>query len=558
MFSRKEQEPLPDFSDVFVKLKPFLGLQPGVYLTILYSLVFLFVIFMVLFYPGLKAYGTYINFHSVPDRAAVWVDGEYKGSTPCVAFVKKGTRNIEIRKSYFKTVSVEQTVKGRLVGTLFFPLRSEFRTSIEIQDLDGYLDWIFKEWTEWGMLSRFAANYPLPKHLSEASMVTWTSSPQERKATQDLIASLLIRAADYVDSPEELMEIIKALLYSEAAGGIFDSASLRRAGRRMQSFFASHPAYPYWLLLSLPSRRSLESPDSKALTADHLARTDSFKRFHSEYLRYLESFSPQEQIRKPGNRILLGGIALREVPGGPAVLGKDPRQIVDRVDLDLPYPALLDSFYMAETEVTNQQYREFLRENPEWAKSNIEALMRRGDVTEQYLADWEGESFPEGASRLPVTGVSFSAAGAYCSWLESKLPGSLAGYEVRLPYDAEWEWAARSGEREDAAKAVFGRQDGPEEVDLAQPDALGLRNMKGNVWEWCEDWYRPAMNLLTGQLPAGGSRSSSRSSWGGIEKVVRGGSWANSEEDIDIDTRGSQSPDWCTPYLGFRVVAAKK
>ncbi len=557
MFSRKEQEPLPDFSDVTVKLKPFLSLQPGVYLTILYSFVILFIIFMVLFYPGLKAYGTYINFHSVPDRAAVWVDGKYKGSTPCVAFLEKGTHQIEIRKSYFQTVSVEKTVKGRLVGTLFAPLRGVLRTSVEIKDLDGYLNWIFKEWAEWGMLSRFAANYPLQPLLSEASMVTWTSLPEQRRAVQDRIASLLVGAADYVDSPEELREIITALFYSESAGGIFDASCLKRIGRRLKSFFASHPTYPYWILLSLPSRRSLESSDSKALTAEQLAATDSFQRFHSQYLRYLDSFSSQKKTPRPGDRMLLGSISLREVPAGLTVLGKDPQQIVDRVDLSLPYPANLDSFYMAETELTNEQYREFLLENPEWRKSNLEALIRRGDVTEQYLEDWEAESFPKGASRLPVTGVSFNAAKAYCNWLTGKLPASLTGYEVRLPYDAEWEWAAHSGKRVDAAKVVFGRKDGPEEADLAQPDALGLRNMNGNVWEWCEDWYRPAMNLLTKGLPMRITRSSSGRHMG-AERIVRGGSWANAEEDISIYTRGSQSPDWCTPYMGFRVVVAKK
>ena len=86
--------------------------------------------------------------------------------------------------------------------------------------------------------------------------------------------------------------------------------------------------------------------------------------------------------------------------------------------------------------------------------------------------------------------------------------------------------------------------------------------MHGNVWEWCEDWYRPAMNLLADGLPASISRFSeglyNQAYDEGAEKVVRGGSWANAEEDIRIYTRGSQSPDWCTPYLGFRIVVAKK
>ncbi len=568
MFSRKEKKPLPDFSDVYVKLKPLLGIQPGVYLTILYSIVLLVIIFMVLFFPGLKAYGTYMHFHSVPDRASVWVDGEYKGSTPCVAFIRKGTHQIELRKTYFKTVSMQKIVRGRLVGTLFAPLREQFRASIEIQDLNGYLEWIFKEWADWGMLNRFATNYPLPKLLSEASLIAWTSPAEKRRMIQDLLTTLLSRAAYFVDSPEEMKELIRAAIFTEAAGGILDSTSLQRIIRRAKSFLARHRTFPYWILLSLPSRRSVASTETGVLTAEQLARSEAFKAFHAQYLQYLHSFSAGRDTRNPGRRLVLSDIPFREIPAGSAVFGKDPQAIVDRVDHNLPYPTILQAFYMAETELTNEQYREFLLENPDWSKNSIEALVNRGDVSRDYLADWQGDSFPTGTARHPVTGVSHTAAKAYCKWLTSKLPDSLAEYEVRLPYDEEWEWAAREGEIETSpketetkgnGKPVFGRDDGPEAVDQAQPNALGLRNMLGNVWEWCEDWYLPAGNLLAEGLPVMVARASTGVlAYGGSEKIVRGGSWANAEQDIRIYTKGSQPADWCTPYLGFRVVVDRK
>ena len=73
----------------------------------------------------------------------------------------------------------------------------------------------------------------------------------------------------------------------------------------------------------------------------------------------------------------------------------------------------------------------------------------------------------------------------------------------------------------------------------------------GNLWEWCENWYFPSDSV-------NGSFGLPGISYDGVEKAVRGGSWANPESEIKISTRGSQNPSWCTPFLGFRPVLVKK
>jgi iron(II)-dependent oxidoreductase len=569
MFSRKEKEPIPDFSDVYVKLKPLFGISPGVYLTVLYGFLLLFVIFMIFFFPGLKAFGAYIHFHSVPDSAGVWVDGVYKGSTPCRVFVPKGIHRFELKKAYYRTFTSEERVPGRIFGTLFFPLHRKFLASIEIDDLNGLLEWTFEEWASWGMLNRFALNYQLPRLLSEAALVVWTSPQTNRRQIQDRLAAFLNQTAFFVDSPEELKEIIRALTYLEVAGGIPDAMDWHRIMRRTEAFLSSHKTFPYWLLLSLPLQRSLSSTGSTGvLTAERLASSESFKAFHVKYMQYLASFSEQVQTggRDSGSIFMLENIPFRYIPGGSIIIGKEPQQALDRIDQDLPYPAVLRDFYMAETELTNEQFRVFLLENPEWSGSNRDSLEARGEVSQDYLSDWQRDAYPEGRGRSPVTGVSYNAAKAYCQWLTTKLPASFAGYEVRLPHDEEWEWAARAGrfgatQNNRTAASVFGRDEGPVPADRAQPNPFGLKNMLGNVWEWCEDWYFPAKNLLVERLPlrvADSSRGNSNGISGGSERIVRGGCWANAEEDIRFYTRGSQHPSWCTPYLGFRVVIARK
>ena len=81
-----------------------------------------------------------------------------------------------------------------------------------------------------------------------------------------------------------------------------------------------------------------------------------------------------------------------------------------------------------------------------------------------------------------------------------------------------------------------------------------LFDLKGNLWEWCDNWYAPAAPLVT-------SRNSSYNepyygNYDAVEKTVRGGSWAN--DSISISTRGSQPPSWCTEFLGFRPVLVRK
>jgi formylglycine-generating enzyme required for sulfatase activity len=224
------------------------------------------------------------------------------------------------------------------------------------------------------------------------------------------------------------------------------------------------------------------------------------------------------------------------------------------------------SFLASETEVSNRQYARFLAENPDWRKQNSAALLQQGRVDDAYLADWTEQGYPAGADELPVTGVSFFAAQAFCRWLTGRLPASLAGYEARLPNEAEWEWAARGGlvgglyplgDKPQADVFFEPGITGPRSVGASAPNGYGLRDTSGNVWEWCSDWFSPVAYLFSSLDPAHNSADRSAEIPFGAEKVVRGGSWANEKELVRLYTRASQPPSWCTPYLGFRVVLAR-
>ncbi len=554
MFSRKSEEPLPDVSDVQVKLKPVLGVQPGVYLSVLYTVLLLLLVFMILFFPGIRAYGTYVHLTSLPGDAAIWIDGEYRGAAPRTVFVRAGSRTIELRKASYRTHTEKRRIGGRIFGTLFAPRRTTLAVSLALEQPDELLQNTLEETCSWGMLSRFSPGQPLPPVLSSGAKAVWSLRGEEADRFRRLFGRLLENAAFFVDSPPELLEILRAAVLLEMRGPLPDSVSLAKTARRCAAFLTETATSPYWLLRALPSRAALGADRAEtAVAAEDLIESGWFAGFHSSYFARLDLF--QEGTAGGGRADMprIAGLSFRPVPGGRYVSGRDPEQSRQRIDEYFSIPVSVPPFLMAETETTNAQFAVFLSENPAWAPSNRESLSSRGLVGDGYLAGWTGAEPAEGHGDLPVTGVSYHAAAAYCEWLTTKLPPAYSAYRARLPYEEEWDWALLAGSAQAKPAAVFERDDGPEPVLSTAPNGLGLRGLMGNVWEWCESWSLPGKNLLLDSWPRD-VQSFYSGAPHGSERVVKGGSWANQEEDIHMYSRGSQPPEWCTPYLGFRVV----
>jgi formylglycine-generating enzyme required for sulfatase activity len=173
--------------------------------------------------------------------------------------------------------------------------------------------------------------------------------------------------------------------------------------------------------------------------------------------------------------------------------------------------------------------------------------------------------FPGDLER-PVETVSWFAASNYCALLTDQdlAAGHIPpGSHYRLPTEAEWECAARAGtttaynygEDPDALSltnhAWYSDNSGfkPRPVGLKEPNAWGLYDMAGNVWEWCQDWYGPY---------SGGSLTDPRGpATNPIGfKVIRGGAW----EGFAFDCRSARrSIEGASPFItdfiiGFRVV----
>lgn len=152
----------------------------------------------------------------------------------------------------------------------------------------------------------------------------------------------------------------------------------------------------------------------------------------------------------------------------------------------------------------------------------------------------------------PVERVSWNDAQAFIY----KLNEANDGFQYRLPSEAEWEYACRAGTTGDYYAADvsdigwYGDKSGkPHTVGGKRPNAFGLYDISGNVWEWCQDWYHSNYEGAPSDGSAWLSESEDR------YRVIRGGSWGGNPTDLRSAFRLRATPESPVFAFGLRVVA---
>jgi formylglycine-generating enzyme required for sulfatase activity len=226
------------------------------------------------------------------------------------------------------------------------------------------------------------------------------------------------------------------------------------------------------------------------------------------------------------------GMEFVYIPPGSFMMGS-PKNEADRDNDESRHRvSLTQGYYMGTTEVTQGQWQAVMGRNP--------------------------SEFKDCGEECPVESVSWNDVLEFIR----KLNQRESNYQYRLPTEAEWEYAARAGTTTpfsfgstlgtdqanyygNGSKGIYRRKTIP--AKSFSPNAWGLYNMHGNVWEWCQDWYGeyPSGNVIDPQ----GSQS-------GDDRVLRGGSWSYEAGSCRSADRVRDEPGNRLNVSGFRLAAS--
>ena len=244
-----------------------------------------------------------------------------------------------------------------------------------------------------------------------------------------------------------------------------------------------------------------------------------------------------EHLQAQAPKVITNSIGMKLVliPKGTFMMGSSESE-KGRYENETQHEVTISKdYYLGVHEVTQAQYEKVMGTNP----SHFQGAIVGGENAD-----------------LPVENVSWYEAVEFCKKLSELPEEKKAGRVYRLPTEAQWEYACRAGSK---TAYSFDDEEGllPEHgwfnrnssdrihtVGLLEPNAWGLYDIHGNVWEWCSDWY--------GEYP-NGALSDPTVTKKGSYRVLRGGSWFHEAASCRSASRYRNYPSNRNSFIGFRL-----
>ena len=251
---------------------------------------------------------------------------------------------------------------------------------------------------------------------------------------------------------------------------------------------------------------------------------------------------------------------LARIPAGDFLMGAADAEVDERPI----HRVFVSEFFIGRFPITQDEYARFVGATghpvPAIRRLPLVAAGERDATFREFAApyEWRDGQPPSGHGSHPVVLLLYDDALAYCRWLTE-----ASGRIVRLPAEAEWEKAARAGidgqrypwgNTLDASQCNFltdpttKPQRGTRPTGTYPPNAYGLYDMSGNVWEWVADWY-------SADYYGVGETRDPRGPGTGTMRIVRGGSWVNDDAAmLRCAYRHRVPADTYAYSVGFRIV----
>ena len=251
------------------------------------------------------------------------------------------------------------------------------------------------------------------------------------------------------------------------------------------------------------------------------------------------------------------GIEFLLVPPGDFKMGKSKGDTAAEQD-ELPAHTVTISkpFYLGKTEVTQEQWIQIMTDNPSSSthqsprEEQIERAVKNGSTVPEATAS--AESAPNEREPFPVENTSHDLCKEFC-----------AKSDLRLPTEAEWEYACRAGSEppksNELSKFAWFALDSSTQgsstrtthaVGTKSPNKLGFYDMLGNVYEWCSDGYSSTF-YATCDMGVTDPNAPFDESHDGI--VVRGGAWNSDQTSCRASNRARLNPNRAGSNVGFRA-----